>query len=104
MATQPKTAEEPAPTIKTIADAEPRLANCRKGTKVRLLTALYDNVQLIPAGTEIFWPYDEPPLELNAVLAGTPDTPIDAPVFTDGKPPEGYVDPGTGSAPVIVSV
>lgn len=96
------------PKVKTTDMAEPVLCDARgkpvkKGTLVRLLVPIYDGVQRIEADTEIYWPYDDPPLKANAVLAGTKDTPLDAPAMTSGKPDADYVDPTTGEKPVIQS-
>lgn len=81
--------------IKSVGEKEPRLA-IKKGDRVRLLLPLWDGTQRFEAGEEISWPFDMAPTVEQACLASEKETPLDAPVMTDGRPPEGYLDPRTG--------
>lgn len=84
-----------APPTKLLGEKEPRLA-IKKGDRVRLLLPLWDGTQRFEAGEEISWPLDVSPTAEQACLASDKETPLDAPVMTDGRPPEGYIDPRTG--------
>jgi hypothetical protein len=81
--------------IKTVGQVEPRLA-VKKGDRVRLLLPLWDGTQRFEAGEEIVWTLETPPTVEQACFASDKDTPLDAPAMTDGRPPEGYIDPRTG--------
>ena len=81
--------------IKSVGEKEPRLA-VKKGDRVRLLLPLWDGTQRFEAGEEIVWTLENPPTVEQACLASEKETPLDAPVMTDGRPPEGYLDPRTG--------
>lgn len=81
--------------IKSVGEKEPRLA-VKKGDRVRLLLPLWDGTQRFEAGEEIVWTLDIAPTTEQACLASDRETPLDAPVMTDGRPPEGYLDPRTG--------
>lgn len=82
------------------ADSEPRL-DVKKGDRVRLLQPLYDGVQYFYEGEVISWPLDTPPTTAQAANAKDKATPLDAPVFSDAKPPADYIDPRTGQPLVI---
>lgn len=88
-----------APKLFTDTD-EPRL-NVKKGDRVRLLQPLHDGVQYFYEGEVISWPLDTPPTAAQAASAKDKATPLDAPVFSDAKPPEGYIDPRTNE-PLII--
>lgn len=81
-------------------EKEPRL-NVKKGDRVRLLQPLHDGVQYFYEGEFISWPLDTPPTTAQATYATDKVTPLDAPVFADGKPSEGYIDPRTDQ-PLII--
>jgi hypothetical protein len=81
--------------IKSVGQTEPRLS-IKKGERVRLLLPLWDGTQRFESGEVITWPFDTPPTVEQACLASDKETPLDAPVMTDGRPPEGYLDPRTG--------
>lgn len=81
-------------------DKEPRL-NVKKGDRVRLLQPLWDGVQYFYAGETISWPLDTSPTAAQAASANEKATPLDAPVFSDAKPPAGYIDPRTDE-PLII--
>ena len=92
-----------ARTPKTVEQDTVRLDEIKQGDRVRLLLPLFDNVQRIPEGTVIIWPFDHPPTADQACREDEKVTPLTAPPMTDGKPPADYVDPTTGEKPVIPS-
>jgi hypothetical protein len=94
MAKEPKKVGDPDPVLAR-EDGTP----CKKGDRVRLLVAHHDGVQLHREGAEVAWWGDDPPLAANAAFAEQKSTPLDAPIFTDSRPPADYVDPATGEKP-----
>ncbi len=90
-------AGEPGPEV------DPVLEGVKKGDLVRLLEAHYDGFQRLEAGAVVAWWNDTPPSTRTVAYANAPQTPLDAPPMTDGKPPADYVDPHTGKKPVIPS-
>ena len=85
--------------------AKPKsLDEVKKGDMVRLLVPHYDGFKRMPEGTVVRWWNDTPPDPMNAALPENSEpTPLEAAVFTDGKPPADYLDPETGKKPVVQS-